>query len=153
MRVKTVPNKNNPKSLTTEERLFLDKLISKLGEKYTLCKRVEVEKAAQAISGKKFCPTWISRNPKARITNKRGRYDLSALLKLPVVAFKNDKLVKKSKKLDEVLEAKPKKIKKVVKTVDVVEKPTLRSEFADLVILDEPYEDENDVTAKPFEEI
>jgi hypothetical protein len=73
-------------------------------------------------------------------------------LKLPVVAFKNDKPVKKSKKLDEVLETKPEKIKKVVKTVDVVEKPTLRSEFADFVILDEPYEDENDVTAKPFEE-
>ena len=106
---------------------------------------MEVEKAAQAISGKKFCPTWISRNPKARITNKRGRYDLSALLKLPVVAFKNDKPVKKSKKLDEVLEAKPKKTKKVV----VVEVPKLEEP----VEVEIPYEDDNDVSAKPFEEI
>lgn len=100
-------NPNQPKSLTTEQRLFVDQLVTHFGEKHVNVKRSDLLKASKEISGNAYPPAWISRNLKVRSKEKRGRYDLSVLLKLPVVAFKEETPKKKAKKV------------KVVETVPV----------------------------------
>jgi hypothetical protein len=100
MSKKKVDN-NSPKSLTTSQRLFLDQLIAKFGKNANLVKRSDLLKATKEINGLKFAPSWISKNLKVRIPDKRARYDLTVLLKLPVVAFK-----------DVVIKTKPLKVPK-----------------------------------------
>ena len=92
-----VVDKNHPKSLTTEQRLYLDQLVSRFPD-ITMVKRADLKKATQEILKIKAAPDWITRNLKCRCVHKRGRYDLSVLLKLPVVAFAS-------------VEKKPKKVK------------------------------------------
>jgi hypothetical protein len=105
-----VIDRNHPKSLTTEQRLYLDQLVTRFGPDVSMVKRADLKKATQEILKIKAAPDWITRNLKCRCEHKRGRYDLSVLLKLPVVAF-----------ADTTVEKKPKKVKvpKVAKTPKV----------------------------------
>jgi hypothetical protein len=96
---KKVIDRNNPKSLTSEQRMFVDQLVARFGDRYTNVKRKEIRIAAQEILNLVVEPSWITCNKKVRNKEKRGMYNLSALLKLPVVAFKEDGRKKKSKKL------------------------------------------------------
>ena len=107
---RAIENPNQPKSLTSDQRMFVEQLIARFGDKHTYVQRKELLKAAQDILHITYPPAWISRNLKVRSKEKRGRYDLSVLLKLPVVAFKETEIKKKAKKL------------KVIDTVEV-EKP------------------------------
>jgi hypothetical protein len=104
---KKIENPNQPKSLTTEQRSFVDKLVTRFGDKHTNIKRKELKKASQEILHLAAAPSWITSNMKVRNKEKRGMYDLSALLKLPVVAFKDVKKVKKVKKVKEPLVGTP----------------------------------------------
>ena len=115
MAKKTVANPFQPKSLTTDQRMLIDQLVTVFGDKHTNVKFSDLKKACFDILHVAFPPAWITRNMKVRNQEKRGRYDLSALLKLPVVAFKEE--VKKP--------SKKKVAKKVVPetTFDLPEKP------------------------------
>jgi hypothetical protein len=94
---KTPENPNQPRSLTTDQKLFLDQLVAKF-EDPTNIKLSELTAVGEEISNRAYLPCWILRNLKLRNKNKRGRYDLSSLIKLPVVAFKEKVKTKKKKK-------------------------------------------------------
>jgi len=81
-------NPFQPKSLTTEQRMVVDQLIQELGETHKNVKFSELKKATFKVLKVTFPPAWITRNMTVRSKEKRGRYNLSVLLKLPVVAFK-----------------------------------------------------------------
>jgi len=109
-----VADKNQPKSLTSAQRMFVEQLQTRFGERFTLVKRAELKKAAKEILKTAAAPAWITRNKKVRHKEKRGMYDLSALLKLPVVAFDEPKKAKK--KIVEKAPKAPKEIPVVVET-------------------------------------
>jgi hypothetical protein len=126
---KSKVNPFEPKNLTTEQRLVVDKLIAKLGDKHTNVKFADLRKASFELFNIAFPPAWISRNMNVRNQEKRGRYDLSVLLKLPVVAFKEE--VKKTKKAPKAAAPKAKKVKPL-KTVPVIETVEVEKPVDDL---------------------
>jgi hypothetical protein len=97
---KSLEKPNQPKSLTTEQRMLVDKLIAHIGERHVMVKRKALHEAVMAVSTLSCIPGWIGKNLKVRHPEKRAIYDLSKLLKLPVVAFKETKKKKKIKKID-----------------------------------------------------
>ena len=72
-----VVDRSNPKSLTTEQRLYLDQLVTKFGPDVHMVKRADLKKATQDILKIKAAPDWITRNLKCRLPHARGRYDLN----------------------------------------------------------------------------
>ena len=76
--------RNQPKSLTPKQRRFVDRLIERFQTSFTNVKRADLKKAAIEILGTKAAPRWVTRNMTVR-KKERGYYDLSILLKLPVV--------------------------------------------------------------------
>jgi hypothetical protein len=115
-----VVDRSNPKSLTTEQRLYLDQLVTKFGPDVHMVKRADLKKATQEILKIKAAPDWITRNLKCRLPHARGRYDLNVLLKLPVVAFaeveEKDKNMKETKKTKTPKKKTTKKTKEPKKT-------------------------------------
>jgi len=99
-----IKNPFQPKTLTTEQRMLVDQLVTHLGEKHTNVKFKDLQQAAKDVLHLNFPPGWISRNMKVRNKEKRGRYDLSALLKLPVVAFKEEPKKRKQKEKESIPE-------------------------------------------------
>lgn len=83
------PN-HQPESLTPKMREFVDRLVERFGEVgHTYVKRSDLKRAAVELLCIKAAPRWITRNPTVRTS--RGRYDLSVLLKLPVVELPEGK--------------------------------------------------------------
>jgi hypothetical protein len=122
-----VVDKNQPKSLTSAQRMFVEQLQTRFGERFTLVKRAELKKAAKEILKTATAPAWITRNLKVRIKAKRGMYDLSVLLKLPVVAFDEPK---KAKKKTVAKAPKAPKAPKETPVVDNIPVPVIDTETA-----------------------
>ena len=119
-----VVKKHQPKSLTSAQRMYVEQLQTRFGDRFTNVKRSELLKAANEILKLKYAPGWITRNLKVRNKEKRGMYDLSPLLKLPVVAFEEVKKARAKKK--EVT----KKVSKTPKVVPVNDDPVVDTETA-----------------------
>jgi hypothetical protein len=112
-------DKHQPRSLTSSQRMFVDQLVARFGENHTNVKRADLKVAAKELLSTSTAPGWITRNMSVRSKTKRGRYNLAALLKLPIDAFGDTpKGKKKTKK--KVAEA---KTPIIMETVDAPEKP------------------------------
>ena len=142
-----VVNKNQPKSLTSAQHMFVEQLQARFGEQFTNVKRNELLKASQDILKAATIPAWIARNLKVRNKEKRGRYDLSVLLKLPVVAFEEVKTAK-VKKTPKVAAKKATKAPKVPKTTKktketgIVDTETALADLNTPAVQDDPFSEE-----------
>jgi hypothetical protein len=116
-----VVDKNHPKSLTSAQRMFVDQLQTRFGERFANVKRTELVKASQELLKNSTVPGWISRNLKVRNKEKRGMYNLSSLLKLPIVAFDEPKKAKKKSTPKAPKAPKAPKVKPVDETPVVVD--------------------------------
>ncbi len=78
-------DRNHPSTLSPKQRRFVDQLIERFGERASNVKRAAIRIAAMEILGTAYAPAWIVHNKTLRIEEKRAMYDLTVLLKLPVV--------------------------------------------------------------------